>query len=583
MSNTAIDLFQTFPNLQVTQADLLQAETFVTQTLSSQANYLSQPLDLRPGTALYDLVIRPNAVLFSLVRQGLLYVSSQNSLSNATDQTDTTVIDSILSNWFTTRNLGTYAVISARLYFAISKNVTIPVTTSFSPDGQNYYFPSSTIVVPSTSLTFDPSSGEYYLDVSLTAQNPGTAANISGGGLIYFTNFDPYFLRATINYLASTATNPETNTEYIARTSAGISTRNLINTPSILYNVQTNFPSLSGITSFGMGDVQMIRDQVQVYVPGIATPIWIHSGGYVDIYFRDVTASSVVQFTLDSTGSVVITGPQLTITRSSVSGGSAADTVPANTTFTLTNPNTYTQTLSSLTSSGTVATATLNNHGFAVGRFVTIAGATPAGYNGSFKVESTTQNTFTYNVPSGLTTPATGTITATSVIPAQDWMFTNNQTVKLSFGATYANGTASMVLNEYQSVPSVQSYLVNPQNRVICANYLARAFNVYQLSLVVNSYSGVIPPQATVMTTATNYVNSLAPGAPFVISDLVTLLTEAGITSIQTPIGVTYTMYNTDVAPSALTGTIVDALEPPDLTYVFTISSVTTGVVQLAN
>jgi hypothetical protein len=64
-----------------------------------------------------------------------------------------------------------------------------------------------------------------------------------------------------------------------------------------------------------------------------------------------------------------------------------------------------------LTSSGTVATVTLAGHGFVTGDSVTIAGATPAGYNGTFTVTGFTSGTFTYTVSSGLATPATGTIT----------------------------------------------------------------------------------------------------------------------------------------------------------------------------
>jgi len=332
-----------------------------------------------------------------------------------------------------------------------------------------------------------------------------------------------------------------------------------------------------------MADPQMIRDQVQVNPPATGLPIWIHSGGYVDIYIKDTLETDVLQFSLDANGSVSITGPYLTVARSPVTGGSSADTVPANAAFTVTNPNLATQTLTSLTSAGTVATATLSNHGYSVGRFVTIAGATPTGYNGTFKIETTTQNTFTFNVASGLTTPATGTITSTSVTPYLDTMFSVDQTLNVSFGATYAGQTASLTLQQYSNVGNVQTYLDNPQNRVICANYLARAYNVYQLNIVANSYGNLTPSVGTVTTVAENYVNSLAPGAPFNISDLASLLTAAGISSLQTPLGVTYTMYNTDYAPNTITGTIVDALEPPDVTYIFTINNVSTGLVTLAN
>lgn len=76
----------------------------------------------------------------------------------------------------------------------------------------------------------------------------------------------------------------------------------------------------------------------------------------------------------------------------------------------------------SLTRNGTIATVTLAApHGFTNGDFVAIAGAVPAGYNGTVKitVPSSTASTFTYPTSSSLTTPATGAITVTWISDAQ--------------------------------------------------------------------------------------------------------------------------------------------------------------------
>lgn len=79
---------------------------------------------------------------------------------------------------------------------------------------------------------------------------------------------------------------------------------------------------------------------------------------------------------------------------------------------------TTTLSITSLTSSGTVATATTSvNHGLVVNAQVTIAGATPTGYNGTVVITSVPAlNQFTYNIATTLTTPATGTITAATIL-----------------------------------------------------------------------------------------------------------------------------------------------------------------------
>lgn len=70
-------------------------------------------------------------------------------------------------------------------------------------------------------------------------------------------------------------------------------------------------------------------------------------------------------------------------------------------------------TLTSVTQSAGVATATKTSHGYSDGDVVTIAGATPSGYNGTFNITRVDADSFTYPVSSALSTPATGTITAT--------------------------------------------------------------------------------------------------------------------------------------------------------------------------
>ncbi len=80
--------------------------------------------------------------------------------------------------------------------------------------------------------------------------------------------------------------------------------------------------------------------------------------------------------------------------------------------------------ITSLTSAATVATATVATTGTGgvsnftaalVGTWVLVAGATPSGYNGPHQITSVSGSTFTYTVSSGLTTPATGTITFTGL------------------------------------------------------------------------------------------------------------------------------------------------------------------------
>ena len=67
--------------------------------------------------------------------------------------------------------------------------------------------------------------------------------------------------------------------------------------------------------------------------------------------------------------------------------------------------------VTSITSTASVATATVTAHGFTTGQAVYIMGAVQPAYNGLVSVTSTGANTFTYPISGSPASPATGTIT----------------------------------------------------------------------------------------------------------------------------------------------------------------------------
>ena len=77
------------------------------------------------------------------------------------------------------------------------------------------------------------------------------------------------------------------------------------------------------------------------------------------------------------------------------------------------DPNAAAQAVTSVTRSGsTVTVTTTEDHGYATGQTVTIAGATQTKYNGTWEITVTGADTFTYTITTTPATPATGTITA---------------------------------------------------------------------------------------------------------------------------------------------------------------------------
>lgn len=80
-----------------------------------------------------------------------------------------------------------------------------------------------------------------------------------------------------------------------------------------------------------------------------------------------------------------------------------------------TGPLPYNDSVTIVQSAGT-ATVTHTAHGLATNQWVEISGANESAYNGLKQITKINDNSYSYTVPSGTSSPATGTITATAVI-----------------------------------------------------------------------------------------------------------------------------------------------------------------------
>lgn len=784
------DLYTVFPALTPSANDVLEAELLAKQVLEAKF----PNIDLREGTGLRDLIIRPTAFALALLKKSTDVYFSSNTLDQVTDSTDEALVNSLLSNWFLDRHLGTYAIISSRLFFARAKNVTIPSSSYFSTDNTLKFFPGGSVTIQASDMVYDSYQNEWYVDVQLIAENQGSSYNIGEGSLLYFSTFDPYFLHAEINYLVSSATEAETNSEFISRAKTAISTRNAINVPSVDSLLRGSLNYLTRIFTVGSGDLEMIRDQVKaiidpesprkvsvlIWASGVATatlsahgfevgqvvnltgsvpsdfsgqftvtevtpdtfkyavpgtpgeptslpyvqsetaPCLIHTGGMADIYCGDDVSTGLTQVTLDSTGSATIVGPIYRLSRSEVSGGVEEDSIPNVTTLSVssstigegsihvettsphslsegdvvnvtsltqsqpitsivctnlvvtvsclghglttgnkvivqgvtpvsyngtytvevTSADTFTYALPiniltagmgtmeiinpdligdfpiifegtssftislprmwgvgsistsgmnithkvpytitllnrstliplSLTGVGRVATLTKVNHGLSKGRYIIISGATPTYYNGTWRISQVTNaNQFTFEVSEDITSNASGTILCEYTTPWKDTGFSTKQELLVQFSPAYAEGTASFEVQYFTHVESVQEALLSQDNHILCADYLARGFNVCELDVHVNVYNGPAPSTALVKQALDAYLKTLVAGDTFILNDFGVALSTVGISNVQTPIMVNYTRFNRDwMTPT--TGVITDYLDPSDTTSVF--------------
>jgi hypothetical protein len=309
-----MDIFSIIRGLEITSEDLLEAEVFSEQYLSSKF----PDYDFRVGTAIRDMVVRPNAVLIASVKKALDYYFEGTDVTDITDDTPSDVVDKRLSNFFITRKSGNQSIVRARLFFSFPQSepaaIIIPSSAYFSTDNELKFYLSEAITVLQSDFTYDASEGLWFYDVDLYSDKADELYNKETGDLLYFTLFSPYMVKGEILYLKQYAVSQETNTDMVKRSYSSISTRNLINDPSIESKIQDNFSYVKNVKVVGMGDPDMSRDLVNI------DGVDIHIGGHVDVLCNTEIVEDTRQYTVDEFGAIEIEGPVLEVTRSFLEG-----------------------------------------------------------------------------------------------------------------------------------------------------------------------------------------------------------------------------------------------------------------------
>ncbi len=149
--------------------------------------------------------------------------------------------------------------------------------------------------------------------------------------------------------------------------------------------------------------------------------------------------------------------------------------------------------VTSLTRAAGVVTATVTSHGAETGQNVTIAGAEPDAYNGTFPITVTGVNTFTYLFGGSVTSPAMGTMTASfestgdsvsevprSVLTDAAWeaiqikSMTSAQFTCVYYNPTFAEGLGTINLWPIPNVATNSLVLYRPMQLAPFANQTTR-------------------------------------------------------------------------------------------------------------
>lgn len=489
----ANDIFSVMSELELSSDDIQQAETFAQQYLEAKF----PTVDFRQGTGVRDLVIRPNAVMIAMLKKYIQIYFENGTLASVNNSTPAEVVDGILSNFFIQRNTGSFATVRSRLYFLFQNgtpsNVSLPTSAFFSTDNVRMFYPATPIfaqvlksgdtpISGNVYLSYDSSEELWYFDTNLSSQSADEDYNdLTEGDLLYFSLFNPYFVKGKILYMDTPAVREETNVEMVDRSYNSISTRNLINDPSITSRITDVYNYVKYMKVVGMGDPDMWRDYVQVEgifdnpATEIAEKYRIHVGGSVDIYTDTAFRTSVVQLTTDEFGVVELTGPIFDIYRSQISGGVKDDDIAFDQEAAISYPNT---------------------------------------------------TVYTNHVP---------------LVPQKDFGLSAKQILRIDFGLQFPKMTASFVVRKFTGLEEIQSFLEDQQNRVVCADQLCRAFEPILINLEAIGYeqSYTSDEISKARKAVDDYFNQTPVNGTIYVSEIHRLISEAGLQNVKAPLLVT--------------------------------------------
>lgn len=293
--------------ISLSNEELDQAKSFLVQYLRD-AGYDGS---LEDGTALYDLLINGMSLLYILINKDVNKAAAYQSIDKALATKDLlgeeldVVIDSILSNWFVERKGGTQTTGKLRLVFSKPIELfTTPADTVLAKINNQEFVPTQSMSFTTSDFVAVINSVgtglEYYVDVFVTS------VDISDQEIPVGTKVSPYinniyFLRADVLEAFNPGILQETNEDFISRTEAAITTRELISERAIQTVLQDTFEGIDSVYVAGYGDPEQLRDYTEF------EHVKVHVGNKTDIYLGCNLIEQETFVTTDENNTVTLT------------------------------------------------------------------------------------------------------------------------------------------------------------------------------------------------------------------------------------------------------------------------------------
>lgn len=257
-------------------------------------------LDVRPGTGLRDVLVRPLIGVLDRLREDMSELRDNSDLMNYAIM-DPVVLDKRASNWFLARDRGQKAVGYVRIY--LDKQIDIEIS-----EGHRFVYGSDELVFTAVNTFYFAASNlttvagvdEWYCNVNVAAIEEGAKYNIDPGE---FADYDPININVVrVECVESFASGKdiEDNTAFYERLRNAVTVRNLINPLSIdtVLREKKDF-LIKDLYVAGFGSPEMWRD----FITGDMGSF--HIGNKTDIYVKMPILNRTKTYVVDSNARVV--------------------------------------------------------------------------------------------------------------------------------------------------------------------------------------------------------------------------------------------------------------------------------------
>lgn len=253
-------------------------------------------LDMSPGTAIRDLVIRLYAHLETRLQEQIdlaLISSSLLEISKNPNVVDDAQVERLLSNYNVTRFEGATASGKVRIFLNAANSVFIDANAEIVINGVTFNPTESFILLPADAYSaasnqrlITASGSAYTALIDVVAVVPGSQGNMRSGSLV--ASFSPApttFVSAKADSDFSGGQDADDNVALIAKMRTGIVGKVFGGREHIKAKLKNAFSGIMDVGSVGFLDPEMKRDMVN----------GVHLGGRVDLFVKSASYPSRIQ------------------------------------------------------------------------------------------------------------------------------------------------------------------------------------------------------------------------------------------------------------------------------------------------